>query len=295
MRSVRALKSRVRGWTQELWHHVHLWWTLLNVERRNPILVYQMGKVGSSTVVRTLERLDLDAPVLHVHTLDPDHLQLAVRKERASTRSHLPEHLIASSILVDRLEKRNFPCRVITLTREPVGRAISFAFEDWKKKAPEAKKSGGSLDGRAMSEAVTQLLRPGSGHANPGQWFERELHNCLGIDVFAEPYDIERGFSLVRNGPVTALIIRVEDLDRALTQGLAALLEMEISRRAIQRANTGRKKWYADALHSVKTSYRLPAGLAEFIFGTRYVNHFYGGELDRLRARWTKGLGADSL
>lgn len=278
-----------------MWNHAHLRWTLRDVEHRNPILVYQMGKVGSSTVVRTLEQLDLDAPVLHIHTLDSDHLQRAIRKERASMRAHVSGHLIASSILVDKLEKGKFPCRVITLTREPVGRAISFAFEDWKKKAPEAKQSGDSLDMRLMTEAVTRLLQPGSGHTNPGQWFERELHSCLGIDVFAEPYDIESGFSLVRSGSVTSLVIRMEDLDLALPHGLATLLEMDTSGVAIQRANTGKQKWYAEALRDVKASYHLPTDLADIIFETQYINHFYGEKIDWLRERWTKGPEADSI
>lgn len=283
------IKSRLRGWSLEGLRRIQLHWALRNIERTNPILVYQMGKVGSSSVVRTLEHLRLGRPVLHVHTLDADHVKRAIRKQRASVSPYLPEHLIASSLLVDRLAEGDFPCQIVTLTREPVGRAISFVFEDWKKKALQAQRADGRLDIDAMADAVTNLLHEHAGHADPGQWFERELHAGLGVDVFSVPYDRDRGFTVVREGAVTALVMRMEDLDRALVPGLATLLDVDPSHITVQRANTGGQKWYAEALRTVKDSYRLPADLAGEIFETRYMRHFYSQEADRLRQRWTRG------
>ena len=41
-----------------------------------PTLVYQMGKVGSSTVVRTLEAIpEVSGSVTHVHFLEPGHVR----------------------------------------------------------------------------------------------------------------------------------------------------------------------------------------------------------------------------
>ena len=58
----------IRDYAREGWDRLRLGWNLRGIEHRNPILVYQMGKVGSSTVVQVLESLRLPSPVLHLHT-----------------------------------------------------------------------------------------------------------------------------------------------------------------------------------------------------------------------------------
>ncbi len=72
---IRHIRHRLRGYAKEAYHRLAIARRLQGVKQREPILVYQMGKVGSSTVVQTLEALGLPNPVLHVHTLDTVHLQ----------------------------------------------------------------------------------------------------------------------------------------------------------------------------------------------------------------------------
>ena len=149
---------------------------LRGIERRNPILVYQMGKVGSSTIVSTLERAGVTEPVLHVHTLVPEEIKIAVNRQRNSQVPFLHEHLIVSSIVGKKLGASRFPCRIVTLTREPVARVISFVFEDLKKQAPEARREDGSIDVSAVTRATERVLSaPDNGNADPSLWFDREL------------------------------------------------------------------------------------------------------------------------
>ena len=234
-----AVKQALRGYTLELLHRIRLEWRLRNAERQRPILVYQMGKVGSSTVMRTLSRLSRPEPLLQVHTLNPEHLQRAIAKQRASQSPRLPEHLIASSILVRKFRHGIFPCRIITLTREPVARAISFAFEDWQKKAPEARSSDGDLDVSRMTEAVDMLLQKYGGHADPTHWFDRELNEVFNVDVFSKPYDRDRGYTILHKGNISVLVMRLEDLNRSLPKALEAFLGIDPEQVVLQRANEG--------------------------------------------------------
>lgn len=39
---------------------------------KTPILVYQMGKVGSSTIVNTLKSSNINNPVYHIHFLSSE-------------------------------------------------------------------------------------------------------------------------------------------------------------------------------------------------------------------------------
>jgi hypothetical protein len=259
---------------------------LRHVDRQSPILVYQMGKVGSSTVVSTLEQLHLPNPVLHVHTLVGERLSDAEAKQRRSLRPFLDEHLQVSSILLSKLANGRFPCHLITLTREPIARAISFVFEDWKKKTPGARLENGNLEPAAMKQAIDLLLREGEDHADPGQWFDKELKRSFDLDVFSAPYDQSRGYTLMRAGDVSLLIMRMEDLNRSLPAALGDLLGIDSGTIQVSRANEADDKWYAESMNVQKRTYHLPQETLDRILSSRYMRHFYPNDIERLRERW---------
>jgi hypothetical protein len=291
--ALHELKSALRGWILEKRHRLQLTWKLQRVRKQNPILVYQMGKVGSRTVVEALRTLSLNAPVIHLHTLNPEALARAIRKERHSPSPHLPRHLVASQVLVEKMKAGVFPCRVITLTREPIGRAVSFAFEDWRKKAPDALSDEGELDTSQMTAAVAEMLREENGHSDPGLWFESELKECLGIDVFSTPYRFDQGFTILPDNNTPALVIRLEDLDRSLRPALASFLSVHPNAIKVHQTNVGSDKWYAESLRQVKQSFALPDLVVQRVLGTRYMNHFYPTEKNELHQRWSEAFQSE--
>jgi hypothetical protein len=284
-----AFIPQLRGWGKEAIHRVQKQFSLRGIESRTPTFVYQMGKVGSSTVVRTLERLREPSPVVHVHSLNSSKVREDVEALRESL-GYLREHVITSLTLVRKqLDWRRFPCKVITLTREPVGRAVSFAFQDWKRQLPEVS-SLDELRSEQMVELVMEKLKPGSPHANPKKWFEGELKSVFGVNVLTTPYDFEQGYVVIRSGPVDVLVIRMEDLNRSLQAGLAELYDLDHQDIRMRNANVGSAKKYADLLSQVKEQLTLPPSVSERVFTTDYAMHFYGPDLDRLRDKWTEHL-----
>lgn len=280
-----TLTSQLRGWGKEAVHRIQKRVSLRNLENRAPTLVYQMGKVGSSTVVRTLDGLRMPAPVVRVHSLNPSKVERNIETLRKSL-GYLQEHVVTSLVLVRKqLNWGEFPCNVITLTREPVSRAVSFAFQDWKRQLPEVTDLD-ELNSERMIELVKEKLQPGSIHADPGQWFERELESVFGIDVTSVPYDFERGYVKIRRGPVEVLVIRMEDLNRSLEAGLADLYDLDRQDVRMRPSNVGGNKEYADLLSEVKERLTIPSSVGDRIWTTDYAKHFYGPDLDRLRAKW---------
>lgn len=261
--------------------------TLRHIEEQEPIIVFQMGKVGSSTVLETLHRLDLSHPVLHVHTLAPDHLAHAVARQRQSARPYLHEHLIVSALIVAKRQRQRFPCRLITLTREPISRAISFVFEDAIKQMPEAHLPDGSYDLGRVQAVVQELLASRNGVSDPTAWFDREMKGQFGVDVFARPFDAERGFEIFEETDCSVLVIRMEDLNRVLPEALATFLGIDVANIQVQQANVGHHKDYAGDLKAVKQQLVLPDELLDNVLATHYVDHFYPEERLRLRARWS--------
>jgi hypothetical protein len=101
------------------------------------------------------------------------------------------------------------------------------------------------------------------------------------------PYDFEQGYVTLRRGPVDVLVIRMEDLNRALGTGLANLFNVE-NEESIQmrRSNVGGNKRYADLLTEVKERMAIPSSVSEHVWSTDYAQHFYGPDIDRLREKW---------
>src|SRR6056297_137393 len=81
----------------------------LKTRKTNPILVYQMGKVGSKSVHVALQK-QYNGFVGHAHSLSPTHKRLDIR-------------LIYKWAV---LEKK--PLNIISLTREPISRKVSAFF-----------------------------------------------------------------------------------------------------------------------------------------------------------------------
>ena len=282
-----GLARRMRGYYKEFTNRVAQNIRLRDVEKKEPILIYQMGKVGSSTIAHTLEQLQLDSPILHIHTLSESHLNHAIQRQRSTSSRYLHKHLLVSSILVDKLKQGVFPCKVITVTREPVSHAISFVFEDMKKQAPEAIVGDQKVDVDVIKRTLDKLFSEKNGVSNPGIWFDNELKECLGIDVFSVPYDHEQGFSIIEGDNISVLVIRMEDINKALMPALSTFLEMELSHISMKRANIGSKKWYANDIKLVKDTYRMKNEFAAALFETQYFEHFYPTEKSSLMEAWT--------
>ena len=94
---------------------------------REPVLVWQMGKVGSSTIVNSLHQARFDGAVFHVHVLSGALIgrgELFKKAVRQGTVAYL-----YNVALRELLCGGNRRWKIISLVREPVGRNISAFFQ----------------------------------------------------------------------------------------------------------------------------------------------------------------------
>jgi hypothetical protein len=92
----------------------------------DPVLVYQMSKVGSSTVQETLHEAGI--PSLHVHFVDAEHWEEASNLYTENNEP-LPHHFHTGRLVRLWLNQTNRQVRVVTLVRDPIARYVSGAFE----------------------------------------------------------------------------------------------------------------------------------------------------------------------
>lgn len=265
-----------------------LWLYRQQRNQQPAILVYQMGKVGSRTVYKTLMSLGLPNPIYHVHWLSPAGIQAAAeRHRRAGVKGE--RHLRESQSLRRQLDcQPDREWRIVTLVRDPVARQISELFEQIWRHYPALMTADGSVHVEQTLAALETTFSDYDEIADKCHtWFESELKQVFGIDIFGYPFDQETGCSLIIRDRVQLLVVRLEDLDR--NAGLIGRFVGHSGPVTLVKANVAESKSYAEAYRAVTTAFRLPASLCQAIYGSRYALHFYSpGMRTTFVRRWSQ-------
>ena len=297
LRTVKRPLQRWVGWlcyrtypTAKLYHRF-----LLRFSPRRkgvPILVYQMGKVASQTVVETLDQAGIASPVFHLHVLDDQAIADDERRRRAHwTRDGTVNHLWTSQHVKRRLASEpQGMWRIVTLVRDPIARNVSMFFQVTHRwiAADEQRRSYRTDPSSFLDELRRRFLEDFDGHDFPDLWFDAELGRFFGIDVYESPFPTSRGYALYENERARVLVIRVEDLRACAGDAFKTFFGIDIGE-TLQEANIADNKHYADVYRQFVESVELPLPYIARMYDSRYARHFYTeDELDAFRRRWIR-------
>jgi hypothetical protein len=237
-----------------------------------PVIVFQMGKVASSTIEATLN----EAPgvdVFRAHRL---------RREEQARPEKPGRRLYESWLIHEHLIQPRIPAKVVTLVREPVGRNVSAYFQNidqlfdvkdaWKK---------------LSSEELTRGFLEKYNHQRALTWFDAEFKPVLGIDVYQRPFLHEQGFQRIQSAPYDALILHVEVPDEVKARELARLLGL--AELKLVQKNVGEAKDYAEIYQRFVRTLKLPASYVDEMLDSKYARHFFTDEhRARVRCKWLR-------
>jgi hypothetical protein len=283
---------------------------LRNLYRRDhqytepPLLIFQMGKVGSKTIRSSLQPLGLDRTIYHVHYLTLDRIN-ELEKDRkhylGTNKEHLLKHVWQYQYLHQQIAsgfdgKR---WKVVTLTREPVGRNVATFFENLEVTPlePERRYSIKSdyygfeivLDVENM-DGLAELFFERLNHDTPLTFFDHEIKSVFGIDVFASEFLTSKGYQIYRNERTDVLLIRLENLNERAREAFREFLG--IADFALINTNVGSDKEYASLYNRFKDSIVLPQSYVDRMYMSKYVRHFYSAEeIAKFRAKWSISRG----
>ena len=240
-----------------------------------PILVYQMAKVGSSSIAAALEERKL--AVFQLHRMNREHLERmrAKRAELGWDLAPLPAHDILGPILRERLVNRGRRVKVITLVRDPIARNFSSYFEHldaiWHREDAHASVPLDELH-RGFLERFP--------HAEPLTWFDDELRPVFGVDVYEHPFPAS---GHLRIGNVLVLKSELDDATKC-----AAVSEFLGIRNLVFRpANVTTSKAKGEAYKRFVSTLRLNPQFVEKMLESRYTRHFYTEvEREAMRRRY---------
>ncbi|MCP4525595.1 MAG: hypothetical protein GY833_06775 [Aestuariibacter sp.] len=220
---------------------------------RTPILVYQMGKVGSLSVYESL--LACDVKALHLHEMEAPYMREIARKDQV---------------------------RIISLVREPIGRHISDFFQNFELH------TGVAHDQAAFDPAtLSKIFLDKKKFWRPSSWFDREMKTQLGIDVYDYPFPQEKGYLLIKQGKYEILILKLELDDTIKEKVISEFLGLDNFE--LIRKNVAQDKTYAKTYREFKNALRLPEQLIEAMCNARYTRHFYSHtEIEAMRAKYER-------
>lgn len=256
-------------------------------------IVYSPPKVGGQTITATLwGHPGLPEPK-HIHFMSPRGLAfMEGLAERC--RTPLTKHRWFESITHSRWVRTLLTARyalraagmasivpkpmVLVGVREPVAQYLSLVFEHWWMYADRFE------DLNAESLRAAMLDDPWYHHCN--DWFQKELGESLGIDVFAQPFPGERGWEIYENEVARVLVIRQENLE-SFPQALGALRALQPAAITMENRNLGEAKDYSSHYAAVKKAFRLAGPELDRIYSSPQVRYFYSSaEIASFRNQW---------
>jgi len=265
------------------------WGEVIIDPQKPPVLVYQMGKVGSKTIANSLYYSRVPHYVYNAHCLSENGLKEMELGFLRKGITDFPQHFYRFKEISRKVKEHRYAIdwKIITLTREPIGVIVAAFFENMATNDPHLLEYG-KVNAEKALETITkrfESIRISTNYFY--NWFDNELKIMFGVDVYRYPYDFERGYSIIEEGNVAVLLLRLEDINRSFHNAVSDFLETH-SITLIEK-NVGAEKPYAKAYEYVKANMRLPLSTCEEIYSSNYARHFYTTEeIDLFTATWTK-------
>ena len=252
------------------------------------ILVFQMGKVGSLSAFFAIERSlgqnwrtsewsreTRDTILIHSHR-GPD-IELYYR-----------------SMILWRA-RLGLPLKIICPIREPIARDVSvfFHFYIWylhRRKYPDLL---ANVDLRELEELFLTDIRPYgtprlyilSEHQFALNWFDEQFRPLTRIDVYKQPFPIDRKWQIYRRGFTRVLLYRIDLKHSEQTKLISRFLGIKLGEIGLE--NDGKNKDYAELYSRFRESVKLPEQYIRRMHDSRFAQHFWSPqELKAAADKW---------
>lgn len=230
--------------------------------KEKTIVVYTLGKVGSSTLYYELKKVSPWNNIFHAHFLSDEWL-----KDRLLGTSFYEHNIKAARQVFKYFD--TYPSHkkyIISLVREPVSRQISNFMQN-----PHEVVEGDLLSYSATSLKTAYLDKLSYDYTF--NWFDSEFFNYTGFDVFAQPFDKDKGYSIYEHEDYRILIIKLEQLNTCYHDAMKAFLGLDLKLEA--NANQSSNKSISHIYKELKQLLKFERQELEQLYTHKYVTHFY--------------------
>jgi hypothetical protein len=255
---------------------LYFYW-LIHIRKKIPVIVYQMGKVGSLSIKNSLEKAGI-SPLFHVHRMNPVNIQDV--HEEYLQRNQKPQDESLGLFLCREIGLRKIKAKVISSFREPIGRNISAFFQNLEiiSHKPNVK------DNANVQDLILEFLSKYPHHV-PLHWFDIELGKVLDINVYAYPFPKDRGYLIIRKNKIDLLILKLEVPDAIKELAISEFLQIDDFH--LLKKNIGEEKEYSSIYQNFKRNIKLPSDYVDLMMNSKFTRHFYtDSEIIEFKNRW---------
>ncbi len=290
--------SKEKLYTAKICNHLRLYFS--NWKSEEQILVYQMGKVGSTTVTKSLEALGRNYSIYHLHLLNREHLDWAEKyyKSNRQKYAHVPRQLLNGLLVRSQIDKiRNKKkVKIITLVRDPIARNVSKFFQVLHTQLDYPYQSKITTIGiKAVVQELIELFFNKKFYESedwehehcsmPFSWFDTELKNVFDIDVFLYKFPKLKGYKIYENNCADVLLLKLENIKECAIYAFKEFLDIE--KFSLVKKNLAYEKYYHEAYEMFLNNIHLPEDYLDKFYSSYQVRHFYtSDEIGNFKKRW---------
>lgn len=243
------------------------------------VIIYQMGKVGSSSIKNGLNSIGVNS--LHVHSFFEDVVvkqfqnyscaKINSKRTGENLRRRLKFFFLRTSI-----KNSKSPVKIITLVREPISCSISRYFQDIHIPLFEFpldnKKSSRLSDG---IHALVKDFKQRFSYDYVLTWYDEEFKRFLDVDVYQHDFDKDKGYCVINKDNYNIMVIQMEKLNSLENEIKEFLGNAEFK---IINNNVGERKWYSSIYNEFKDSFSVNEKEMNELYNSKYMTHFYSKE-----------------
>ena len=250
---------------------------MYKVVKRKKVVIYQMGKVASSSIKSSLAAIN-KFDITHTH-----HLNSSYTEELNDVKKSKGWDITISPKDVHNLRSKLFDedeLYIISLVREPVGRNIAAYFQNL-----DVIYGQNNIHNELSHNELLNGFLQKYPDSIPITWFDIELKQTLGIDVYKYEFPKKEGALIINEGKYKILVMRHDIDDGLKTRYLENLLST--NNLILKRGNIGAEKPYKHVYKKFIDNVSLPETYLTEMLDSKYARHFFDKcELDLLKAKW---------
>jgi hypothetical protein len=244
------------------------------------IVIYQMGKVGSTSLTRALGE---DA--IQIHNFYPANEPCHCKPRYPGRIDRRLLHALfyrAIRLGVGRRQR----LKIITLVRDPVARNLSMYFQDlhfWQSYYFSEVRPG--LRNKNDIDTLLDCYRETFDQQYPLVWFDNEFRRITGVNVYDHPFDSSAGYTRIEEDGKSILIVQTEKLSERWD-----VIEEFCGRKLeLRRDNHADEKWYRDLYARFVDRFSLTTNELDEIYSSEFASFFFSkAERGKFRERWRR-------
>ncbi len=238
------------------------------LRRSPPVLIYQMGSAGSTSIRNSLSR-HYPGLVHRTHGFGPN------------TPSPTGQLLYRLCI------ENGVPIRIISVVRDPIAHNISHFFRfypNWVNKNGENWPEDTSI--LATGDALVSEFMEYYPHEKILEWFD-SYDVDIGVNVYKKEFNKERGSRVLSCDNKKLLLMQLEINDNIKEKEIGNILKS--NNISIRRRNKGKQKPYSKEYSSFLQIFKPKSEYIDKMYNNKYFNHFYGQSIkEKFIDRWSQ-------